>query len=138
MKTNNIFVCLNSWDVFVPDVRARGCTHVSKCPVFVAGALIWPTWFYTARGRCAMCIKQFNTVLTLAFASTTYHIGAVQKSSPPPSKRTRRAFELKKSELQRWSRYTHISNYNAWYSMQGWIRLPSRVTVWTPKAEPAS
>ena len=25
---------------FTPDVQARGCTHVSKCPVYGAGALI--------------------------------------------------------------------------------------------------
>ena len=40
LKAKDIFVCLNWRDVFAPDVQARGCTHVSKCPVFGAGALI--------------------------------------------------------------------------------------------------
>ena len=83
-----------------------------------------------------MSIKKFDTVRTLAFAWTTCHIGAMQKSSPPPSKRTHQALN-QNSEHQRLSRYSHISNYNAWYSMQGWIRLPFRVPVWTPKAQPA-
>ena len=83
-----------------------------------------------------MCIKWFNTALTLAFASTTCHIGEMQKSSPPPPKRTRRAFELTKANFKG-DLATLMCPTNAWCSLQGWIRLPSRVPFWTPKAEPA-
>ena len=112
---------------------ARTCQSV---PYLGREPSFWPAWFYTTWGRCAMSIKKFDTVRTLAFAWTTCHIGAMQKSSPPPSKRTHQALN-QNSEHQRLSRYSHISNYNAWYSMQGWIRLPFRVPVWTPKAQPA-
>ena len=68
--------------------------HVSKCPVFVAGALLLADRVLHSTRTMRNVHEVVSWRSGIGFASTTCHIGAMRKSTSPPSTPTHQSFEL--------------------------------------------